>query len=192
MRDISYGDGAATLAGRIVEFVRLMRANHFRVDVQEAIDACKGAACVNITDQRQLRWGLRSLLCSNATDWARFDQFFDRYWQRSNRRGMELRASGNTGQVDPSDSAASGSRRDPLPDAEETSRESALRVGASHRESATRSDFVWLNSTATPANWSSGLKTSPACCAGIRSKVEAIVSIRAARSGAACVTAVCR
>ena len=129
------------LAGRIVEFVRLARVNHFRAGIQEAMDALNVAERVDLLDQRQLRWGLRSLLCSNAADWARFDQFFDRYWQRPNRRKLELSVSANLDQFAPATSTSSS--REALPDAnrDEDSADSELRVGASRHEILTRSDF---------------------------------------------------
>jgi len=58
----------SVICARIVEFVRLARADHFRVGVQEAIDALSVAERVGVADPSQLRWGLRSLLCSNAAD----------------------------------------------------------------------------------------------------------------------------
>jgi uncharacterized protein len=141
-REVSPVEGTPVLAGRIVEFVRLARANHFRAGVQEAMDALNVAERVDLLDQRQLRWGLRSLLCSNAADWARFDQFFDRYWQRPNRRKVELPLSGNLDQFAPS-AAPTYSSREALPDAnrDEDTADSVLRVGASHRDIQTRSDF---------------------------------------------------
>jgi uncharacterized protein with von Willebrand factor type A (vWA) domain len=130
------------LAGRIVEFVRLARANHFRAGVQESIDALEVARRVEMHDQRQLRWGLRTLLCSNAADWARFDVFFDRYWQRPNRRRMQLSVEGFLDQSAPA-GVPNSAGREPLPRArgEEDAAESLLRVGASRQESMTRSDF---------------------------------------------------
>lgn len=137
------GPVAATpvLAGRIVEFVRLARAHHFRVGIQEAKDALDVAGRVDLLDQRQLRWGLRALLCSNASDWARFDQFFDRYWQRPNRRKVELPPS--VDQFAPA-AASTYAEREAPPDArrENDGGDSVERVAASRREILTRSDFV--------------------------------------------------
>lgn len=136
------GEIAPVLAGRIVEFVRLVRADHFRVGVQEAADALRVADCVDIADQGQLRWGLRSLLCSNAADWSRFDPLFDRYWQRSNRRGVEVSTSGRIGRLGCGDGAeAAPGNRLPASTGHDKSRERSLGVGASAREAATRSDF---------------------------------------------------
>jgi uncharacterized protein with von Willebrand factor type A (vWA) domain len=128
------------LAGRIVEFVRLVRAHHFRVGVQESIDAVNVASCMDIVDPLQLRWGLRSLLCSNAADWARFDQLFDRYWQHPNTRGVQIRASGSIGRPDPG-GLPDRQKHPPDESQGERSRDGTLRVGASRRDAVTRSDF---------------------------------------------------
>ena len=139
-REISPVEGTPVLAGRIVEFVRLARANHFRVGIQETKDALDVAGRVDLLDQRQLRWGLRSLLCSNAADWARFDKFFDYYWLRPNRRKLELPLFAD--RFVPS-AASTYASRDAPPEArqEEDGGDSVERVGASNRDVLTRSDF---------------------------------------------------
>ena len=140
-REVGPVAGIPVLAGRIVEFVRLARAHHFRVGIRESKDALDVAGRVDLLDQRQLRWGLRALLCSNAADWARFDQFFDRYWQRPNRRKVELPPSVN--HVAPA-AATTYAEREATADArqEESGGNSVERVGASRRDILTRSDFI--------------------------------------------------
>lgn len=139
-REIGADAGAPVLAGRVVEFVRLARAQHFRVGIQEAKDALDVAARVDLLDQRQLRWGLRSLLCSNAADWARFDKFFDYYWLRPNRRKVELPLSADP--FTPSAASTYASREAPVEAGrEEVVEDTPERVGASRRDVLTRSDF---------------------------------------------------
>ena len=134
--------GAPLLAGRIVEFVRLARANHFRVGIQEAKDALDIAQRVDLLDQRQLRWGLRSLLCSNVADWARFDKFFDSYWQRANRRKVELPPTSNLDPFTPTASSTFSNRAaSPETVLKQDDGDAIERVGASHRDILTRSDF---------------------------------------------------
>ncbi|HXW66002.1 MAG TPA: VWA domain-containing protein [Burkholderiaceae bacterium] len=133
---------ATVLPGRIVEFVRLMRANHYRVGIQEAVDALRVAQCIDILDERQLRCALRSLLCSNPADWKGFDALFDRYWQHQRAGAIELTISGRLERLEPG--AMVGPLVKPLSAAgsrpEELWRD-ALRVGASAHEAMTRSDF---------------------------------------------------
>jgi len=133
---------ARRLPERIVEFVRLMRANHYRVGIQEAIDALQVAQCIDILDARQLRCALRSLLCSNPADWKGFDALFERYWQHQSAGAIELTVGGRIERLEPGAMlglqikpvSATNSRR------EDAWRE-ALRVGASPHEAMTRSDF---------------------------------------------------
>lgn len=153
---------AAVLPRRIIEFVRLMRANHYRVGIQEAIDALRVAQCIDIVDERQLRSALRSLLCSNPAEWKAFDAFFDRYWQHPGAGAVELTVSGRLERLEAATaafgaqvkliSASSGRREEPWRD--------ALRVGASPHEAMTRSDFrlAQLNENTWPLEqWIDGL-----------------------------------
>jgi uncharacterized protein with von Willebrand factor type A (vWA) domain len=136
------GHVAPHLAGRIVEFMRLARAEHFRVGMQEAADALKVAHAVGMTDQSRLRCGLRTLVCSNAADWSRFDRVFDRYWQRPNRAAVRIEASGQVARLQGREGGAAdaGSRPADSPRAL-SSHERALGAGASARELTTRSDL---------------------------------------------------
>jgi uncharacterized protein with von Willebrand factor type A (vWA) domain len=129
------------LAARVLEFVRLLRANHFRAGVQEALDALRIAECVDITEPGRLRWGLRALLCSNETDWSRFDALFQGYWLRTERGRVEVKASGALERLDGVDEGPLTDRsRQPDSTREGQTGSNAWGVGASARE-ATRSDF---------------------------------------------------
>ena len=64
------------LVSRILEFVRFVRHNEFRIGVQEAVDAMAVARHCNVTDLKRLHWGLRSLLCTNPDEWKRCDELF--------------------------------------------------------------------------------------------------------------------
>jgi uncharacterized protein len=128
------------ITDRILEFVRVLRANHFRAGVREAMDALRIAQCVDITEASRLRWGLRALLCSNAADWSRFDALFDRYWRPPDRGQVEVKASGALERSAGADDARSDRGRRRGPTREEQAPSSAWGVGASARE-ATRSDF---------------------------------------------------
>ena len=75
---------ARHLQARLVEFVRLARSNDYTVGIGEALDAQRVATCCGIEQAERLRWGLRSLLCSDKQDWERFDAMFDAYWTPSN------------------------------------------------------------------------------------------------------------
>jgi uncharacterized protein with von Willebrand factor type A (vWA) domain len=128
------------LTERILEFVRLMRANHFRAGLQETIDALRVAECVNVTDPDRLRWGLRALLCSNSADWSRFDPFFEGYWRRFDRRAIELRASGALARFEGADDDRPAAQTSPANATGPQKGDRARGIGASARD-ATRSDF---------------------------------------------------
>ncbi len=72
------------LQHRLVGFVRHARINGYRVGVAEELEAQVVASRTGIASADHLRWGLRSLLCSNHDDWTRFDDLFDAYWLPGN------------------------------------------------------------------------------------------------------------
>ncbi|MFQ5973727.1 MAG: VWA domain-containing protein [Alphaproteobacteria bacterium] len=72
--------GASVPLNRLIGFARFLRGNDFRVGVEEALDVLALARTVDFLDARQLRWGLKTLLCSCVVDWRRFDELFDAYW----------------------------------------------------------------------------------------------------------------
>lgn len=74
------------LSEQLTGFVRYVRDNRFNVGVQETLDCQKLAAQSDIKNKRQLQFGLKSLLCSSLTDWERFDQLFEVYWQGDKTR----------------------------------------------------------------------------------------------------------
>jgi uncharacterized protein with von Willebrand factor type A (vWA) domain len=84
----------ARIVGRILGFARLLRDNGFLVGVQEELDALRLAALNDAFDARRVRSDLRALLCSDASDWERYEALFEAYWRRPNRKGT-VRASGS-------------------------------------------------------------------------------------------------
>ena len=94
----------AVLVDRITGFTRVLRENGFSIGVGEGLDAIAAAGIFGLKASRSLRLGWRSLLCTNKSDWSRFDDLFDAYWLR---RGMKraVRAGG---------ASAKNRRLDPL------------------------------------------------------------------------------
>lgn len=76
----------AVLVDRITGFTRVLRDNGFPIGVGEGLDAIEAVGIFGLEDSRSLRFGWRSLLCTNKSDWSRFDELFDAYWLR---RGMK-------------------------------------------------------------------------------------------------------
>lgn len=145
-------DGDATpLVGRIVGFTRQLRENGFRVGIDESGDALRVAEAAGTLDARAFRFGLRVLLCSCPTDWAKFDELFNLYWHDVGRRSAaRLRGEPNL----PKLGAGSGdarTRKSAL--AEQPHRETRVaeegadgrHQGASDVETVSRTDFRYLN-----------------------------------------------
>lgn len=78
--------GGRQMARRIVGFVRVLRDNGFAVGLREAIDALRAADTADLGERDALRWAFRSLLCTSRSDWRRFDEIFDLYWQGHGRK----------------------------------------------------------------------------------------------------------
>jgi len=74
------------LIAQLTGFSRFARAQNFNVGIQESVDSQRLAASIDVTDRRQLRIGLKALMCSSAIDWERFDTVFDAYWKRDQPR----------------------------------------------------------------------------------------------------------
>lgn len=140
-----------TLQSRLVEFVRLARENGFCVGIAEEIDAQRVALFCGVMNATRLRWGLRSLLCSDLDDWERFDELFDAYWRPGNVEShyqpmagapveprSKLKGDGqkHAGAANEADQGGEG-------DAQDAS-EDGTREGASSHENLLHTDFQFL------------------------------------------------
>ena len=74
------------LIAQLTGFSRFARAQNFNVGIQESVDSQRLAASIDVTNRRQLRSGLKALMCSSVSDWERFDTMFDAYWKRDQPR----------------------------------------------------------------------------------------------------------
>ncbi len=144
---------SASIEARLVEFVRLARANGFQVGVRESIDAQRIARCCGVTDPQRLHWGLRSLLCSGQDDWDRYAELFDAYWRPAKRQARYQPMAGapadkQGGAKGPGGAAGSGADADqPQPGQGDDAGSSGTRKGASYRESLTQTDFRFMADT---------------------------------------------
>ena len=86
------------LTEQLTGFVRHVRENRFNVGIQETLDSQRLAASSNVMNKHQLRSGLKSLLCSSSTEWERFDELFDVYWQGDKARQKSSTTLGGKGQ----------------------------------------------------------------------------------------------
>ena len=144
------GDTGPALQTRLREFSRVARENGFRVGVAEELDAQRAALACDVINPQRLRWGLKSLLCSCADDWDRFDEMFDAYWLPANTstRYQPARGASVSGETsrDLDERKASlsveadGASNDNGADASDE----GIREGASAKESLMRGDFRFL------------------------------------------------
>lgn len=139
------------LQTRLVEFVRLARSNDFRVGVAEEIDAQRVALHCGLQDAQRLRWGLRTLLCSDQDDWERFDELFDAYWLPSNLKSTYQAMPSAPVSRDLAGGAGGNDRRGPAAEADSAgdaggadAAPGGTREGASAAEGLERADFQFL------------------------------------------------
>ena len=77
--------GAATRR-RFAAFSRTLRDNGFKVGLAETRDALAILTLPPAARPSSLKPALRSLLCATHSDWERFDEIFDAFWQRRGLR----------------------------------------------------------------------------------------------------------
>ena len=84
------GIGAPT-SRRLAAFARTLRDNGFKIGLAETADALETLAAPLATRPSTLKPALRSLFCARHSDWERFDEIFDAFWQgRGVRRARML------------------------------------------------------------------------------------------------------
>ncbi|MGH8856628.1 MAG: vWA domain-containing protein [Polaromonas sp.] len=139
------------LAARVAGFVATLRANGFKVGIDEDIGALAAASRLGMLDRDALRAGWRALLCGRGDEWRRFDDLFDSYWLPPNMKALVKSAtSSGTGRatITAEDAPQSG-RADAVfqtgeddfgGDFGDTTRE-----GASRSESVEQADFINLH-----------------------------------------------
>ena len=69
-------------AGTIVEFCRFAREKGLSAGVQGTLGALESAAVLGVGGQ-DLKFGLRSVLCSSKDDWDLFEECFQTFWRGS-------------------------------------------------------------------------------------------------------------
>lgn len=147
MPSLTASPGAAATA-RIAGFVATLRENGFLIGLKEREDALLLAETVGIMEKQPLRWGWRSLLCTRAEDWVRFDDLFDSYWLPPNRQALVETRAGGAGLVALSNEAGpAAGRAGPVQQRAEAEDDDGLpgdaaaREGASATATAEEADF---------------------------------------------------
>ncbi len=83
----SFGDGARR---RLAGFARTLRDNGFKVGLAETGDALSILASPAAVRPSSLKPALRALFCATHSDWERFDEIFDAFWQGRDMRQRQV------------------------------------------------------------------------------------------------------
>jgi uncharacterized protein len=137
--------GQWTDAETIVEFCRYAREQGLSASVQEALAALEATAALDVNNSEDLKFGLRSTLCSSKDDWDLFDECFQTFWGgasalpsrlRNSRKELTSRAKGRN----PRSLMATGSGDDVSSEQDG----SQAVAGASTHDRLTKADFSTL------------------------------------------------
>jgi len=75
---------------RLAGFAHTLRDNGFRVGLAETGDALQVLASPAATRPSSLKPALRALFCATHSDWERFDEIFDAFWQGRDMRQRQI------------------------------------------------------------------------------------------------------
>jgi uncharacterized protein len=138
-------------AETIVEFCRFARKHGLPVSVQETLGALEAAAAIGTDRTDDLKFGLRSVLCSSKDDCELFERCFEAFWSGlfseapgpQETKARESRSAQITRRSTHSMISSASSSQDPASD-----QEGAQAVaGASIRERLAKADFSTLQPT---------------------------------------------
>jgi uncharacterized protein with von Willebrand factor type A (vWA) domain len=95
---------------RLAGFARTLRDNGFKVGLAETRDALAILTLPGAARPSSLKPALRSLFCATHSDWERFDEIFDAFWQRRGlRQARALAGAATESRVPPRRLAQAGS-----------------------------------------------------------------------------------
>jgi uncharacterized protein len=75
---------------RLAGFARTLRDNGYRVGLAETRDALQVLASPAAIRPSSLKPALRALFCATHSDWERFDEIFDAFWQGRDMRTRQV------------------------------------------------------------------------------------------------------
>jgi uncharacterized protein len=84
------GQLGAPARRRLAGFARTLRDNGFQVGLAETRDALDVLASTAALRATSLKPALRALFCATHSDWQRFDDIFDAFWQGRHMRTRQL------------------------------------------------------------------------------------------------------
>jgi uncharacterized protein with von Willebrand factor type A (vWA) domain len=86
---------------RLAGFAHTLRDNGFKVGLAETQDALAVLASSVATRPSSLKPALRALFCATHSDWERFDEVFDAYWQGRHMRQRQVLTGARGGNAPP-------------------------------------------------------------------------------------------
>jgi len=81
---------AALGARRLAGFAHTLRDNGFRVGLAETSDALQVLTSSAALRPSSLKPAMRTLFCATHSDWERFDEIFEAYWQGRDMRSRQV------------------------------------------------------------------------------------------------------
>src|SRR5580658_10373104 len=84
------GNPALGTRRRLAGFARTLRDNGFRVGLAETRDALQVLASPAGLRVTSFKSALRALFCATHSDWERFDEIFDAFWQGRHMRSRQV------------------------------------------------------------------------------------------------------
>jgi uncharacterized protein with von Willebrand factor type A (vWA) domain len=138
------------LAARYIGFVGFLRHNGLKVACTDAADVMQALLRTGQLDSQVTRWTLRTLLCSRADDWRRFDELFDAWFLPPNRQTLVQVSPGGARAIDLAQSGHRADNSHGMPLSADSGPElansgSTTVEGASSQESLMFADFRHLH-----------------------------------------------
>jgi uncharacterized protein with von Willebrand factor type A (vWA) domain len=137
-------------ATAIVQFCRFAREMGLSASVQETLGALDAATALGLENWEELKFGLRSVLCSSKDEWDLFEECFQMFWKGTapgaSSNGSSSKPKGISSRVsarNPKSMLSTGSGNDVSSDEEG----SQAVTGASAREQLTKADVSTLPQT---------------------------------------------
>ncbi len=138
---------------RLAGFARTLRDNGFRIGLAETRDALHVLASPAALRAASFKPALRALFCATHSDWERFDEIFNAFWQGRDMRSRQVLSGTPSASHAPARRLAEASvpaealgrpdrpQQRSAGDGESSAGSRSRREGASHTENMTRTDL---------------------------------------------------
>ena len=72
-------------ASTVVEFCRFARKQGLLGGIEKTLAGLQATVSLAVDNREDLKFGLRSVLCSSKKDWDLFDEIFETFWSETSR-----------------------------------------------------------------------------------------------------------